>query len=95
MAKLREVEGGRGSWKEVREVEVDSFFVEEICLLVDKICALGACTLIFARDWVFNNSTFGSYRPCGAWTLDILICRYYCPFNFAAKRHNSLLTSAA
>lgn len=68
MAKLREVEGGRGSWKEVREVEVDSFFVEEITLLVDKICALGACTLIFARDWVFNNSTL---KLSPLWGLDV------------------------
>ena len=51
MAKLREVEGGRGSWKEVREVEVDSFFVEEICLLVDKICALRVGVLNFAMRY--------------------------------------------
>lgn len=51
MAKLREVEGGRGSWKEVREVEVDSFFVEEITLLVDKICALRVGVLIFAMRY--------------------------------------------
>jgi len=36
MAKLREVEGGRGSWKEVREVEVDSFFLlkKSACWLI-------------------------------------------------------------
>jgi hypothetical protein len=27
-----------------------------------------------------------------AWTLGYLSWRIFCPFNFAAKRHNSLLT---